>query len=46
MKQQKISILMAALLVSVGVMAEDPSLKNPLMATGQVQLAELTPLSW
>ena len=29
MKQQKISVLMATLLVSAGVMAEDPSLKIP-----------------
>lgn len=35
MKQQKISVLMAALLVSAGVMAEDPSLKNPLVLDGQ-----------
>lgn len=28
MKQQKISALMVALLVSAGVMAEDPSLKK------------------
>ena len=35
MKQQKISALMVALLVSAGVMAEDPSLKNPLVLDGQ-----------
>lgn len=35
MKQQKISVLMTALLVSAGVIAEDPSLKNPLVLDGQ-----------
>ena len=35
MKQQKISALMVALLVSACVMAEDPSLKNPLVLDGQ-----------